>query len=75
MSSIISVRVNDTEEKILNSVSAMYGCGVSSFIKKVVFEKIEDDYDIKSIEEYESEKKNGTLETRPIEELWEELDL
>lgn len=31
--------------------------------------------DIKIIEEYESEKNAGTLETRPIEELWKELDL
>ena len=40
-----------------------------------MLERIEDEYDIKIFEEYEAEKANGTLKTRPINELWKELDL
>ena len=40
-----------------------------------MLERIEDEYDLKAFEEYESEKQPGTLKTRPISELWEELDL
>ena len=40
-----------------------------------MLERIEDEYDLKVFEEYEAEKKSGTLKTRPISELWKELDL
>lgn len=63
---IVSVRVNDDEMKVLNEFSKLYGCGVSSMIKRIVFEKLE---------EYEKEKANGTLKTCPIDDLWKELDL
>lgn len=40
-----------------------------------MIEKIEDEYDLKVIEEYEKEKKAGTLKTYPIEKLWSEFGL
>ena len=39
----------------------------------VKFDKYE--YDIKIFEEYEVEKEAGTLSTRPIEELWKEIEI
>lgn len=38
-------------------------------------ERLEDEYDMKVFADYEAEKKAGTLKTRPIGELWKELDL
>lgn len=75
MSNVISVRVNDVEQDILNKASALYGCGVSSLIKQIVFEKLEDEYDLKLISEYEIEKSKKTFKTRPISELYKKLDL
>ena len=43
------------------------------FLKRLVFEKLEDEYDLHKIEKYEG--KNGTFKTRPASELWVELDL
>jgi len=40
-----------------------------------MLEKIEDEYDLKVFEEYEAKKQAGRLKTRPINELWKELDL
>jgi len=40
-----------------------------------MLERIEDEYDINVFEEYEAEKQSGTLKTRPINELWKELEL
>ena len=71
----ISLRVNDDEMKILDNASKLYGCKVSSMIKSIVFEKLEDEYDLMVFAEYERDKKNGNLKTRPIAELWKELDL
>ncbi len=70
--SIISLRVSDDEKIILEKASALYGGGVSSMIKKIVFEKLEEDYDLKVFDEYEKERQAGTLKTRSIDELWDE---
>ncbi len=75
MSAVISIRVSDTEQELLTKASSIYGCGVSSLMKRLVFEKLEDEYDFQIIKEYEHKKEEGTLNTRPIEELWAELDL
>ncbi|MCR4703650.1 MAG: DUF6290 family protein [Saccharofermentans sp.] len=75
MSTIISVRVSDKEQELLNKASSMYGCGVSSLMKRLTFEKLEDEFDLHMIEEYERKKAEGTLKTRPASELWSELDL
>lgn len=45
--SIISLRLNDNEEKILREISEVEGMGLSSYIKKILFERLEDEYDIK----------------------------
>ncbi len=73
--SVISVRVTNDEMAMLETVSKLYGCGVSSMIKQIVFDKLEEEYDLRVIAAYEKEKAEGTLETRPIEALWEELGL
>lgn len=73
MSSVISVRVSDAELELLNKAASIYGCEVSSLMKRLVFEKLEDEYDLHKIEKYEG--KNGTFKTRPASELWVELDL
>lgn len=44
-------------------------------VADIVCEVLEKAYDLQSIAGYEEKKANGALETRPIEELWKELDL
>ena len=73
MSSVISVRVSDAELELLNKAASIYGCEISSLMKRLVFEKLEDEYDLHKIEKYEG--KNDTFKTRPASELWVELDL
>ena len=48
---------------------------MSEIIRITMLEKIEDEYDLKVFEEYEAKKQAGRLKTRPINELWKELDL
>ena len=75
MAGTITIRVNDMEEKILDQVEDVYGLGKSSLIKQLAFEKLEDEYDLKLIEEYEKKKASGKLKTKPIDELWKDLEL
>ena len=41
------------------------------FVKKVVLDYIEDEYDLKVYKEYLKEKENGTLKTYSHKEVWE----
>lgn len=75
MSNIISVRLNEQEKAMLNDIAMLNGVGISTMIKQIIFEKLEDEYDYKIIKEYEKEKEDGTLEFTPFNELVKELNL
>lgn len=75
MSAVISVRVNDKEKEMLKKASEVYGCAVSTLMKNLAFEKLGDEYDLQVVAEYEKQKNDGTLKTRPVDELWKELGL
>lgn len=73
MSSVVSVRMNKNEAEILTNAAAFYGCAVSSLLKKLAIEKLEDDFDLALIQEYEENKRKGRVQTKPIEDLFDEL--
>ena len=75
MSSVISVRINEKEAEILNQAAAIYGCAVSSLLKRLALEKLEDEYDMQVIKKYEEERRKGKVKIYPIGELFEELDV
>lgn len=70
-----SIRLTEEERQIAESYAKMHSVSIGEAFKKAFFERIEDEYDIfvanKAYNEYVS---NG-MESRPIEELWKELDL
>lgn len=72
---IISLRVNEEEMEILNNAAKVYGCGVSSMIKRIVFEKLEDEYDLQVIKEFEKRKNDNTLELVDHDDAWKEVGL
>ncbi len=72
---IVSLRVPERELDIFKAYAKHNNMTLSEAIRNMMIERIEDEYDLKVFEEYEKERKEGTLETRPIDELWEELGL
>ena len=40
--SVISLRLNENEEKILREVADFEGIGLSSYLKKIIFERLEE---------------------------------
>lgn len=72
---IISLRVPETELDIFKAYAKHNNTTLSEIIRVAMLEKIEDEYDLKVFEEYETEKQAGTLKTRPINDLWKELEL
>ena len=73
--STISLRVPEEELNAFKSYAALNNLSLSEVIRKTMIERIEDEYDLRVFAEYEAEKSAGTLKTRPIDELWKDLDL
>ena len=73
--SVVSIRFNDEEEEILKNYVKSKGLNLSQYIKNIIFEKIEEEYDLKSVQEYLKAKSEGTLNLIPFEEAIKEWDL
>ena len=67
--SIITIKLSE-EERTFNKYAKL-----SMLFKKALEEKIEDEIDMKTFEEYEERVKNGTLETYSFDEVREMLGL
>ncbi len=71
----ISLRVPEKELNIFKSYAKLNNCTLSDIIRTTMLDRIEDEYDLKVFEEYEADKQAGTLKTKPITDLWKELEL
>lgn len=69
---VISIRLNDNEEKLIKNFIESKGTTISQYIKDTLMEKIEDEYDLAICEEYLKDKANGDLKLIPFEEAVKE---
>ena len=74
MREVLSISLNDTEQEMLNSISRLYDCGRSAIIKQLAFERMEDLFDLKVIEEYEKKKSKGKIKLHSHEDVFGDLD-
>lgn len=51
----ITMRVSEKERQLIKEFADFYGMNTSEYIRKVVFEKIEDEFDLKAFEEAEAD--------------------
>ena len=73
--SVVSIRFNDEEEEIVKNYVKSKGKNLSQYIKNIIFEKIEEEYDLKLVQEYLKAKSEGTLKLIPFEEAIKEWDI
>ena len=73
--SVVSIRFNDEEEEIVKKYVKSKGTNLSQYIKNIIFEKIEEEYDLKLVQEYLKAKSKGTLNLIPFEEAVKEWDI
>ena len=73
--SVISIRYNDEEEEIVKNYVKSKGTNLSQYIKNIIFEKIEEEYDLKLVQEYLKAKSEETLNLIPFEEAIKEWDI
>ncbi len=70
----ITMRVSDKEKEMIQQFAELYGMSVSEYIRTIVMEKIEDEYDIKCADEALNEfEKDPT--TYSLEEVKQHLGL
>ncbi|ATV69037.1 type II toxin-antitoxin system RelB family antitoxin [Fusobacterium pseudoperiodonticum] len=72
--SVVSIRFNDEEEEIVKNYVKSKGTNLSQYIKNIIFEKIEEEYDLKLVQEYIKAKSEETLNLIPFEEAIKEWD-
>ena len=73
--SVISIRFNDEEEEIVKNYVKSKGTNLSQYIKNIIFEKIEEEYDLKLVQEYLKAKSEETLNLILFEEAIKEWDI
>ena len=70
-----SIQLTDKERSLADSYAKIHSMTLGEAFKSALFEKIEDEYDITIADDaYYDYVKNGKV-SRPIEELWKELDI
>ncbi|MGM0419267.1 MAG: type II toxin-antitoxin system RelB family antitoxin [Thermodesulfobacteriota bacterium] len=67
----ISLRLSEQEKILVDNYAKLNGLTLSDVFKKALFEKLEDEYDLKLIKEYE--KKGDSLKTYTLDEVEKEL--
>ena len=73
--STITIRLNDEEQKAFNEYAKLYDIPLSTLFKQTLEEKIEDEIDMKVIQEYEAKVKNESVETYGNDEVKRMLGL
>ena len=70
-----SIRLTEEERKLVDSYAKIHSISVGEAFKKALFEKIEEEFDIDVADEAYNEYVKSGKKSRPIEELWDELEL
>ena len=70
-----SIRLSEQERNLADSYARLHSMTLAEAFKQALFEKIEDEYDIAVAEDAYNEYLKSGKKSRPIEQLWEELDL
>jgi predicted DNA-binding protein len=71
----VSLRVTEQEKNWMESYAKVRGINLSEAIKEAFFEKLEDEYDLKTIREFEEEKAKGNIKYYSVEEVKQRLGL
>ena len=71
--STFSLRLNKEEERLFKNYADFTGEGLTTLLKKALTEKIEEEYDLQAVKEYESAKEKGEVILVDHEEFWGDL--
>lgn len=70
-----SIRLTEEEKMLAESYARLHSMSLAEAFKRALFGQIEDEYDITVANEAYGEYVRNGKKSRPISELWKELDL
>ena len=70
-----SIRLTEEERALAESYAKIHSYSLAEAFKKALFEKIEEEYDIAVYTAAYKEYEESGKQSRPIEELWKELEI
>ena len=70
-----SIRLSSEEKRLAESYARLHGVSLGEAFKQALFERIEDEYDVAVAAAAYAEYEMSGRKSRPISELWKELDL
>lgn len=70
--SVVLLRLNEKEEKVLKEFARFENVGLSTYIKKFLFEKLEEEYELKLFDSLWNEHIESGEETVTLEEIAKE---
>ena len=70
-----SIRLTEEERRLADSYAKIHAISIGEAFKRAFFEKVEDEYDITIAEQAYDEYVKDGKKSRPIDELWKELEL
>lgn len=70
-----SIRLTPEERNLAESYAKIHAISLGDAFKRALFERIEDEYDVTVADEAYNEYVNNGKKSRPVSELWKELDL
>ena len=70
-----SIRLSNEERLLAESYAKIHSLSLGEAFKRALFERIEDEYDLVVANEAYDEYVNNGKKSRPVAELWKELDI
>lgn len=70
-----SIRLTEEEKALAESYAKLHSLSVGEAFKRALFERIEDEYDLTVANDAYDEYVKDNKSSRPISELWGELEL
>ena len=70
-----SIRLTEDERALAESYAKIHSISLSEAFKRALFQLIEDEFDAAVADKAYQEYLDSGKQSRPIEKLWEELDI
>ena len=70
-----SIRLTEEERNLADSYAKLHSMSMGEAFKRALFERIEDEYDVAVSNEAYNEYLKSGQKSRPIGELWKDVDL
>ena len=71
----ITMRISEKEKTLFESYARVQGISLTEAFKNALYEKLEDEYDLKCVREHEERKAKGFVKYYTHEEIVKELGL